>query len=178
MKKVPSVCICIVTSSCTAEALFAAASFALLRRCRAYHAAGTSASAAMATMTGDGRRLSNREVKLLIKFHQWITDGAGARANHWRTSACSPRDCAHFTPQLKRVRQLILTLLGMHFVRFGSFPGFKGEVVNKLVADVQAGTHPVVSNMKQLKDRTGITGRNPFHSKDTPMDAVRNNPGP
>lgn len=72
---------------------------------------------------------------------------------------------------------MVLMILGMTMLRFGSFPGFKGDVVDKLVMAVMAGTHPIVANLKELKTRTGICGRDPFHSKWTPMDGVRINPG-
>ena len=128
-------------------------------------------------ISGDGRRLSLGETKLFLNFHQIITDGAGAREMTFRTGACSPRDCAHFTPQLKRLRQIVLKVLGMSILRFGSFPGFRGDVVDNLVKSVIAGRHPLVSDFKKLKSRTGICGLNPFHSTWTPMDAWRINPG-
>lgn len=126
-------------------------------------------------VTADGSRLQH-DCRLKVLFSQWITDGAGARGNHFRTQACSCNDCAHFTPQQKALRQMLHLVCGVYILRFGAFPGFKGQVVHDLVAKVMAGVHQL--NMTQLTARTGITAQSPFHSSVTPMDAVRINPGP
>ena len=125
-------------------------------------------------VTADGKRLLN-DVQLKIVFHQWITDGAGARGNHNRTPACHIRDMAHVTPQHKELRQCVLDVLGLTHLRFGSFPGFRGKVVDDLVKAVDAGLHNL--SPTQLKERTGICGPDPYHSDVTPMDSVRINPG-
>ena len=113
--------------------------------------------------------------ELPVAFDQYITDGAGARNGHFRSSACSDIDCSHITPQEKALRQLMHIVLGIAMMRFGSFPGFRGQVVDKLVVEVMSGCHPL--DMKQLAKATGILGRDPYHSLQTPMDAVRVNPG-
>ena len=122
----------------------------------------------------DGKRLLN-DVLMRVVFHQWVTDGAGARGNYNRTPACHPRDSAHYTPQHKLLRQSLLEFFGMTSMAYGNFPGMSGEVVNKLAAKVHSGGHRL--NPEQLMERTGICGVDPYHSDVTPMDGVRINPG-
>ena len=125
-------------------------------------------------IVADGTRLKN-DVFLKVEFHQWITDGAGARENHNRTPACHPRDSAHYTPQHKELRQIMHEIFGASHLRFGNFVGMCGDVVDRLAKAVHNGEHTLMA--QQLQDLTGICGPDPYHSDVTPMDGVRINPG-